>query len=106
MKYADIIIPNGVENGMSIDFICQNLKMKLKTLGVIRTKSQNNLSEDLIDFDIIEQNKAIALHGKCLKTPSESSIPKLKLMLYKFLKGLDIQLHEYVNNLVIIGALS
>jgi hypothetical protein len=95
MKYADIIIPNGVENGMSIDFICQNLKMKLKTLGVIRTKSQNNLaSDDLIDFDIIEQHKGIALHGKCLKTPSDSSIPKLKLMLFKFLKGLDIQLHE------------
>lgn len=97
MKHADIIIPKGVENGMAIDFICQNLRMKLKKLGVIRSKSLVSLpnEEDTIDFDIIEQHKDIADHGKCLKTPAEKEKPKLKMILTKLLKGQDAQLHEY-----------
>lgn len=102
MKFADIIIPSGVENGMSIDFICQNLKMKLKTLGVIRSPSQNKLVQDeVVDFEIVESHKDIAMHGKCLTAPSEQDIPKLKLMLFKFLKGVDIQLHDDYRTLII-----
>jgi len=54
MKYADIIIPNGVNNGMAIDFISQNLRIMLKKLGYITH------DEGLFDFNIIDVHKSIA----------------------------------------------
>ncbi len=30
MKYSDLIVPRGKENGIAIDFIAENLKNRLK----------------------------------------------------------------------------
>ena len=93
MKYADIIIPNGADNGVAIDIICQNLKLKLKKLGLIRVKSaldlESSKEKDIIDFDIVEQHINIADHCKKLRTPDASYHNELKSMLSKLIYDQD-----------------
>jgi hypothetical protein len=93
MKYADIIIPNGADNGVAIDIICQNLKLKLKKLGLIRVKSalslENSKENDMIDFDVVEQHINIADHCKQMKTPDISYHSELKSMLSKLIYDQD-----------------
>ncbi len=35
MKYADIIIPYGRENTAAVDFVVENIKTRLKKMGII-----------------------------------------------------------------------
>jgi hypothetical protein len=56
MKYADIIIPRGASNTTAINFVVDNLKLRLREMGVIRKTPRNDQQKKLsvINFPTID----------------------------------------------------
>jgi hypothetical protein len=61
MKYSDLIVPRGKENGIAIEFIAENLKNRLKMIPkkVLNVEEEVKESESRVFVIMNEDNQEV-----------------------------------------------
>jgi hypothetical protein len=95
MKYADIIIPHGATNTKAINFVVDNLRLRLRQMGIISQSPLKGSNESIVNFEPINTTYKLSSHIINVHTYEDGvEFKKFEEILEKLLLKADSDLNE------------